>query len=346
MPQAPVDTLTVRDAGERALIERIRAQVPASPEWVQVGIGDDAAVLVPARNDLDVLTTDALVEGVHFDRAFVPARAIGYRGLAANLSDLAAMGARPRAALLSLGLPDTLAVADLDAMVAGLLTLASAYDVPLVGGNIARSPSALFVDITLVGTARPRRIMRRSGARPGDVLYVSGQIGGAAAGLEWCRQNGLEAAAAIGNSRAPLAAGLRDHDSGEAEAGRDDMHRAAARFLYPDPRVRLGSVLAASRAARACVDLSDGLADAVHQMASASGVGAIVEGARLPIDGGVRKWFEEAGRDPVVSALRGGEDYELLFAWPPRRDRLLPGSVLNANECILEYGLIESGSDG
>lgn len=101
------------------------------------------------------------------------------------------------------------------------------------------------------------------------------------------------------------------------------MHRAAARFLYPDPRVRLGSVLAASRAARACVDLSDGLADAVHQMASASGVGAIVEGARLPIDGGVRKWFEEAGRDPVVSALRGGEDYELLFAWPPRRDRLL-----------------------
>ncbi len=302
-------TETVADVGERALIDRIRSQVPPPPDWVTVGIGDDAAVLAPERNAEQVVTTDALVEGVHFDRAFVPPRAIGHRGLAANLSDLAAMGARPRAALLSLGLPDHLPVADFDELIAGLLGLASAYGVALVGGNIARSPGPLLVDITALGTARKRRIMRRRGARPGDVLFVSGQVGGAAAGLEWCRANGLPAAQAIGPHRG------KDDSSG--------LHEAAGRFLYPDPRVRLGLVLAQNRAATACVDLSDGLADAVHQLTGSSAVGAVVEGEAIPIADCVREWFERQGRDPLVSAVTGGEDFELLFAMPARRHRLL-----------------------
>lgn len=297
MTDAHDSAQTVADLGERALIERIRARVPPPPDWVRLGIGDDAAVLVPARNAFDVVTTDALVEGVHFERAFVPARAIGHRALAANLSDLAAMGARPRAALLSLALPDRLPIRDFDEILDGLLALASRHETALVGGNIARSPGPLVVDITALGSAQQRRIMPRGGARPGDVVYVSGEIGAAAAGLEWCR----------------------------AHAGSDAEPAPAtvARFLYPDPRVRLGWVLARNRAATACVDLSDGLADGVHQLAEASGVGVILDGDAVPIAPGVVDWFERSGRDPLLAAITGGEDYELLFAARARRRRLI-----------------------
>jgi thiamine-monophosphate kinase len=311
--------VTVAQVGERALIERIRARVPTPPDWVRVGIGDDAAVVAPERNTFDVVTTDALVEGVHFDLAFVPPRAVGHRALAASLSDLAAMGARPRAALLSLGLPDALPAGDFDALVDGLLALAAVYGVALIGGNIARSPGPLLVDVTALGSAQERRILRRAGARPGDVMFVSGRIGSAAAGLEWCRAHGAAAAQAIG----PEQDRVRER---AADGGRDPApaaFRAAARFLYPDPRIRLGWALARNRAASACVDLSDGLADAVHQLASASGVGAIVDGDAVPIADDVRVWFEAQGRDPLVSALTGGEDYELLFTMPARHQRVL-----------------------
>src|SRR5512137_554932 len=125
---------TVADLGERAIVERIRARVPPSPAWVEVGIGDDAAVVEPERNALDVLTADALIEGVHFDRRVVPPAAIGYKALAVNLSDLAAMGAAPRTALLSLGLPPSLPVSDVDALLDGLLVLAARSKTALVGG--------------------------------------------------------------------------------------------------------------------------------------------------------------------------------------------------------------------
>ncbi len=306
---------TVADLGERALIDRIRARVPAAPNWVCVGIGDDAAVLAPDRNAFDVVTTDALVEGVHFDRRFVPARAIGHRGLAANLSDLAAMGARPRAALLSLALPDGLPIRDFDEILDGLLALASRYEVALVGGNIARSPGPLVVDITALGSAQRRRIMRRAGARPGDAIYVSGEIGAAAAGFEWC------------HAHAGDALKMRDSAflSADLSAGShvDAMRAAAARFLYPDPRMRLGWVLARTRAATSCVDLSDGLADGVHQLAAASGVGAVIDAETVPVAAAVADWFRRSGRDPLVAAITGGDDYEILFTAPGRRRRLI-----------------------
>ena len=302
---------------------------------MRVGIGDDAAVLAPDRNAFDVVTTDSLVEGVHFDRRFVPARAIGYRGLAANLSDLAAMGARPRAALLSLALPDSLAVGDFDGIVDGVLAVATRYQVALVGGNIARSPGPLVVDITALGSAQERRIMSRGGARPGDAIYVSGAIGAAAAGLEWCRAHeadALKMGEALRMSD-PASAGL-DRHAEEAAAGSERSRRnggsrieqvrgAVARFLYPDPRVRLGWVLARTRAATSCVDLSDGLADGVHQLAAASGVGAFIDADLVPVSPAAADWFRQSGRDPVVAAITGGEDYELLFTAPARRSRLI-----------------------
>jgi thiamine-monophosphate kinase len=296
VPQAPV--LTVADLGEHALIERIRARVPPAPEFVHVGIGDDAAVVSPGRNSLDVLTTDCLIEGVHFDLAFASAADIGHKALAVNLSDLAAMGATPRVALLSLALPAAWPAADLDALLDGLLALAAEARIALVGGNIACSPGPLVVDLTATGSVKPRRILTRAGARPGDDLYVSGTIGASAAGL-----------ASLRGARAGAPA-----------------HRAAsceARHLRPQPRLRLGALLGRTRTARACIDLSDGLADGIRQLARASGVGAIVDADAIPIDAEARAWFERHGQEPLQAALGGGEDYELLFAVPPRNRRRL-----------------------
>jgi len=291
-------TPTVADLGEHGLIARLRARVPPPPAWLAVGIGDDAAVVEPPRNQLEVLTTDVLVEGVHFDRRFSTAADIGHKALAVNLSDLAAMGAEPRSALLSLALPAALAVAEFDALLDGFLALAARHRLALVGGNLAQSPGPLVVDVTAVGAVRRRRALTRAGGRPEDELFLSGRIGGAAAGL--ARLQALGAALAAGDP--------------EAE-------ETVRRYRRPDPRVRLGLVVARNRAASACVDLSDGLADAVRQLAAASGTGAELDAGEIPVEPGARAWSERQGRDALADAVAGGEDYELLFAVPRRRRR-------------------------
>lgn len=277
---------SVAAAGERALIDLIRSRVPPPPPWVALGIGDDAAVVLPEPRSLDVFTTDALVDGVHFDRAFTPPEAIGHRALAVNLSDLAAMGARPRIALLSLILPADLLLSDLTAMIDGLLALAARHNVALVGGNITRTPGPLCVDITAVGSVHPRKFLQRSGARPGDEVWVSGQVGSAAAGLAWLASGGVTA---------------------------DAMTACAEAYLRPEPRLRLGHLLARNRAASACVDLSDGLADGLHRLADASDAGVVVDSQAFPITADARRWFVSHEADPVMAALQGGDDYELLF---------------------------------
>lgn len=284
---------TVADLGERALIERIHRRVPGAPSLL-VGIGDDAAVAAPDRGALQVLTTDALVEGVHFDRRFSCPADIGYKALAVNASDIAAMGAAPRLALLSLMLPPALAVADLDALVGGFLEMAAGARVAVAGGNITRSPGPLIVDVTVTGAVRPRRVLTRGGGAAGDALFVTGSLGAAAAGLGWLRAS----------------AGGGPDDPGLAEC--------VARHRRPEPRLRVGALLGRSRAASACMDLSDGLADAVRQVASASGTGAVVDAAALPIHPAAAAFFRASGLDAVDASVAGGDDYELLFAVPKR----------------------------
>ncbi|HYU78294.1 MAG TPA: thiamine-phosphate kinase, partial [Vicinamibacterales bacterium] len=266
------------------MLARIRARLPRPPTSVIVGVGDDAAVVAPARNIRLVLTTDALVEGVHFERAFSVPADIGYKALAVNLSDLAAMGATPEWALLSLALPDDAIVDEVEALVGGLADLASKENLAVVGGNVTRSPGPLVIDVTAVGSVHPRRFLTRSGGRPGDDLYLSGSVGAGAAGLEM------------------LQAGER---SGEGSG-------CIGRYQRPPARVRLGRALAHARAARAAMDLSDGLADAVRQVAQASGCGAEVIESALPIAEAARKWWDARGVDAVRAALTGGDDYELL----------------------------------
>jgi thiamine-monophosphate kinase len=281
---------TVSDRTEGELIATIQAQLRPAPSWIAVGIGDDAAVVEPERNRLEVLTVDAQVDGVHFDRHFVPADAIGHRALAVNLSDIAAMGAEPRLALLSLALPADWPLEDFERFAEGFGRLAAAHGVHVVGGNLTRTPGPLVIDVTVIGSVKRRAVLARRGARAADAVFVSGAIGSAAAGLSQLRQFGPDA----------------------------PINACIERYLRPEPRVRLGTLLGRNRAASACMDLSDGLAEGAHQLAAASGVGIAIDAGVVPIEPDARAWSERCGRDPVVDAVTGGDDYELMFTCRPR----------------------------
>ena len=307
---------SVSGIGERGVIERIRQRLPPPSADIVLGIGDDAAVVRGGKNLLQVLTTDALVETIHFDRRFSTAADIGYKALAVNASDLAAMGATPHVALLSLMLPADTPIDDVDALLDGLFEMARAIGVTLVGGNITRSPGPLIVDVTLTGWVHPRKILPRSGGRPGDTLYVSGSIGGASAGLSWLQTHGRD--------DAPREPGLAE---------------CVRRHVRPEPRVRLGKMVGRNRAASACMDLSDGLADAVRQVAEASGTGAKIDLSAVPVHPGARSWFASLGEDPVARSLQGGDDYELLMAVPPRaRKRFFTAARLAGGVDVTRIG--------
>jgi thiamine-monophosphate kinase len=274
---------------ELALIERYFAR-PArrlSRADVRLGIGDDAAVTRMAPNYDLVVATDALFEGVHFPRG-TPARALGHRCLAVNLSDLAAMAAEPLWATLSLSLPRAEGpwLAEFSR---GLFALADAFDTALVGGDTVRGP--LGTSVTVLGRVRPGRCVPRSGARPGDGVYVTGHPGDAMAGR-----------LLLGRSRAARgAAALR------------------RRFLYPLPRLREGRALAGL--ASAMIDVSDGLHEDAGKLLAASACGADLDAGALPLSGPLTAFAGEAGAREC--ALTGGDDYELLFTVPAAREREL-----------------------
>jgi len=292
---------TISDLGEHALIARITGR-SASPRWAVIGPGDDAAVVQAPRGALDVLTTDALVEGVHFDRAFVPPRAIGQRALAVNVSDLAAMGATPRGLLLSLALPGSLALDVLDGIVDGFLDAAAAEGAALLGGNITRTTGPCVINVTAFGSVHRRGVLTRSGARAGDGIYVTGYLGAAAIGL------------------ASLRAGVDAPDG-------DPLRACQERYLFPVARTRAGLQLSHAGAAACAIDLSDGLADGLHQLAAASGVGMMIEADALPLSSGVIAWHAAHSGVAVGTALSGGDDYELLFTVRPRHGGRLRGAM-------------------
>ena len=289
---------------ELELIERIRSGWAAGAGHgkatnVALGIGDDCAILrSPRRHEL-LVTTDFTLEGRHFRRDWHPPESVGHRALARGLSDLAAMGARPLAAFLSLALPrEMLATAAgrrwVERFFAGLTGLAKQFAVPVAGGDTSESPCGLVLaDIVLVGSAPAGKALRRSGGRSGDALYVTGALGGAAAELA---EMGRSAGAGHKAARMPASSQTADHP-----------------HMLPQPRVPVGLELLRRRLATAAIDLSDGLSTDLAHLCHESGVGAEISAAGLPIH---PLALRAAPQRAIELALNGGEDYELLFAAP------------------------------
>ncbi len=271
---------TVADVGEAGLIARIQKYVKPRGPGVVVGIGDDAA-LVRAVAPAAVLTTDMLVEDVDFRFAWAEWSDVGHKAAAVNLSDLAAMGASPRGLLLSLALRPDIHVEDVMALVRTLSQVGARYGAPLVGGDLSKIAGPVVASVTAIGEVDPKRALRRHAGRVGDVVLVSGALGGAAAGL------------------AALQAGISTP--------------LRKRQLRPTPNVDLGVALARSGLVRSAADISDGLArDAMH--VAPRGAGVAIEADALPIDKGVAELAARLGDDPLRLAAAGGEDFELVLA--------------------------------
>ena len=292
--------------GEFELLAKLRDRLPPPGPRVRLGSGDDAAVTVPGG--ATATSVDAIVDGVHFRRERSDPAAIGHKALATALSDLAAMGAEPGEAYVYLGLPAGVGEEEALALLAGMVALAGETGTTLAGGDLTRAP-ALTLAVTVVGHAEaPELLVPRAGARAGDVLVVTGELGGATAGLLALEDPDLGARLAAG----PAA----------------DLRR---RQLQPLPRLGAGRALAGA-GARAMIDLSDGLGADARHLAEASGVGLRIDGAALPLATGVAEIAAAADRDPIELASGGGEDYELLAALPPARLERAAAAVRAAGE--------------
>ncbi len=322
------------------------------------GPGDDAAL---CGNLL--LTTDALLEGEHF-RATEPPFLLGRKALAVNLSDIAAMGGSPVACLLCLGLPASCPSRFVEGFLEGFASAAAEYGVEWSGGDLVRSPAGIHVSVTAVGLSG-RRLLTRSGAKPGDGVYVTGPLGSSAAGRAllssgwkvnlppragakaWRAQHGAVAAARLAPHLRPPRRRARSR-AGRRTSARERLAAAEliARHLDPAPRLDAGRFLASRGLASAAIDLSDGLSLDLHRLCEASGVGAVILRDALPMAQPLRDWAARTRRDPVLLALHGGEEYEILFTAPPRAAGALARWPLGDGTGPILIGRIRSRREG
>lgn len=271
---------------ETAFLQRLSSASGQNPADLLLGIGDDAAVFRPTPGMVLTAASDLLTENIHFRRAYFSGFAIGAKALLVNLSDMAAMGATPRWCLMNLALPSHFPDEEADAIVRGILETANRFGVTLIGGDTSASDGPIFIDVTILGETAPGDYLTRSGARPGDAIFVSGVLGDSEAGL-------------------------RVLSRGE---NRPETHsEAIEKHLRPVPRLELGKFLVSSGACTAAMDLSDGLSIDLKRLCEASGTGALLSGNLIPVSAAARLEAAQAGKLPLDLAMHGGEDFELLF---------------------------------
>ena len=293
--------MTHRRSDENSVLKRILGGAGTTPNpgrhGIRIAIGDDAAIFRPKAGQETILTCDWFLEGTHFLREKHPPGAVGWKCLARAVSDVAAMGGRPRCFLLSLALPESHTGRWLDEFLSGLRRAARKFNCVLAGGDTTRRREIL-IDVTVVGEVQASSAVLRSGAHAGDIIYVSGRLGEAELGLRILRKN-----------------------KGRANA----RNHLVKKHLYPHPRLALGQWLCDRRLATAMMDLSDGLSSDLPRLCAASGVGAQVESAKIP-----RVQIPQSNPsreiDPLYLALHGGDDYELLFTVRPGKAKSLPQS--------------------
>jgi thiamine-monophosphate kinase len=304
---------------EFGLIRLLQAQAARPDRQVFKGIGDDTAILKTSSDEWTLITTDLLAEGVHFNPATSSYEDIGYRAAIANLSDIAAMGGTPRFMLVAIAIPPTCSTEQIQRLYRGMMQAADPYRVCLVGGDTSASRYGLFLSITLTGTVQPRRALLRSGARVGDRLYVTGTLGDSRAGLDLL--------------------------TATARAGAAKLRPTHTRFLLarhhrPSARIAEGQWLVKHGLAGAAIDLSDGLTGDLRHLCEESGVGAEVLAGSLPISPACLAYALAHGRDPQQIGLQGGEDYELLFTVPRRKQEQFERLAEKTGFCFTCIGSI------
>lgn len=307
---------TLREVGEFGLIAKIRNWMDASRADVVQGIGDDVAVVEIGKKAL-LITTDILIEGIHFERSWTDPFRLGKKALAVNLSDIAAMGGIPKHFLISLGLPKTLPFSFVSLFYRGLKKMANRFQVDLIGGDTSLSQK-IIINICLIGEGKKKNLLFRNGARVGDDLYVSGTLGDAALGLKI----------------------LQDKGAQKKPKGLIDKH------LSPNPRIELGQALAGKQIASAMIDVSDGLLSDTLHIIEESKVGARIWENRIPLSNLYRRWARTYSKDPYRIALSGGEDYELLFTASPKRKPVILSLARSLNVPITHVGEILPGKEG
>ncbi|MDI6754009.1 MAG: thiamine-phosphate kinase [Thermodesulfobacteriota bacterium] len=313
--------MELREIGEFGLILRIQKRIAALPPAVIKGIGDDAAVTSLSPGTELVSTVDLLVEGIHFNLSLTSAHLLGRKSLAVNLSDMAAMGAKPCFALISLALPSRTSLKFIDDFISGFLEMAGAHGVSLIGGDTSASPDKLFVSITLLGEGKKGELVFRSGAQPGDRLYVTGTLGDSLLGLHVAQKR-------------------------EGKPASPDEAYLLERHLNPTPRVQEGRALAEKGMARAMIDVSDGLFSDLRHICEESRVGATVWVERIPLSAPFQSVASTPGGKGWQAAIKGGEDYELLFSAAPEKESEVR-ELARGWECGLAcIGKIEPQSQG
>ena len=307
------------DIGEFGLIDRIRTRQREYDEDVVVGIGDDCAVL-RRGNILEVLTTDCLVEGTHYEPGWLSMEDVGWKSMAVNLSDVAAMGAVPRHAVITLFIPDGVTPEDIDDLYEGIESCAGKAGVGLVGGDIVRIRGPFAVSITLSGTCERDDLVLRSGAREGDVIVVTGALGDAAAGMEY----------------------LKTGRTAEGPAAEESI----ARFRRPVARHREARVIVEKLQPSSMIDISDGLISDLWHILEMSKAGVSLSGEAVPVGGGVLELTGGNRAAALELAMRGGEDYELLFTVSGKRAEALEDVAAEVGLDLTAIGKIASNKRG
>ncbi len=317
--------MKLKELGEFRFIDRIAAGCLIRTEGVIKAIGDDCCVFRAPQDKVVLLTTDMLVEDIHFLRDSITPHELGRKSLAVNISDIAAMGGVPGEAVISIAIPPTIDVEYLDRLYEGMKAIAREYDVNLLGGDTTSSPKHLVINIALVGWAAEDEVLYRSGAKEGDVIFLTGEVGSSAAGLDLIL-------------------------SGKKFGRRDALLQA---HVNPAPQIKEGRIIAGLKAANSLIDVSDGVASDLGHICEESRVGAILEESRIPVTETFRSYCSEHQRECERLMLHVGEDYVLLGTVPAdAADRLK--SALESAGCrffpigtiVRGEGILLEGSDG
>lgn len=278
----------MKDLGEAGIIRLIQEYGPAGlASHIRKGIGDDCAVLETGGKRCLLVTTDTLIQGIHFTDQTLTPEALGWKALAVNISDIAAMGGTPRTAFLSMGLKPEASISFLESFMAGFKALADETAIALAGGDTVESPASVVITLTLLGDCPPENVVYRSGAKVGDDLWVTGPLGNAAGGLFL----------------------LRESSSSELTGYASLIHA----HQRPVPRLAIGKVLGESGLVHAMIDISDGIAKDLGHICEQSHTGALLQATSIPMSDDLLRLAADAKKSPLDWALHGGEDYELLF---------------------------------